>query len=439
MVLGRGAGTGRCRFVFSVLLGAAIRRSLASVFEGQLPADVNFALFVGKFCFDFSQEKERADLRTTRPVGNVSIELEVVGGGGFPKAGSLEFMLFSDQSVHWRSARKRWDSTGCAEKRATASHVSVLGKRGRRQVSVEIREHLKARYWYFAIVSCGMDLMDAPSVRYHVHAVNLLESTSEFSVDRRGLLQVHAAFAFAFAVGGVALVAATRCRSAQEGLPFHRHPYVQLLLLAFGTAAAGCGFQLIHYVLFVNNGAGSMRLRFLGLLASIMSNCTLCLIALLASHGWAITTGKLDNRSFFFVAVVALGGVGAWCELRAELEVDDSTQIAAQAGTIGCIALAAKLFIFCWFAFQVRMSYFEASKPELRAFFRRLGLGVGAWALNVPVVVLLSTVVAPTYRYGVVTAVDVAMRFVGLCVLSVLLCSRTLSPMSEANTFLNLS
>jgi len=184
----------------------------------------------------------------------------------------------------------------------------------------------------------------------------------------------------------------------------------------------------------MHDGFGSLRIRFLAVFASVVANCTIYLIAILSSSGWAITTATLPNRRIFLGFMAVVGCLHAWTELQAENSTDQSTQLYSYQGSTGVMSLILKIFVFCWFAFQVKTSYEDELHEKKRRFYKYLGIGVGTWAINIPVTVILAFSLNPWWRYKVVVGVDIATRFLGLCLLSQLLCG-PLSPISSDNTF----
>merc|ERR1712032_70626 len=114
--------------------------------------------------------------------------------------------------------------------------------------------------------------------------------------------------------------------------------------------------------------------------------------------------------------------------------VDQSTRLYSYQSTPGVMSIMLKIFIFCWFGFQTRTTYDEEPDAGRRRFYKVLGVSMSMWSLSVPVSVLLAFQVSSWWRYKVVTAVDVAARFVGQALLTLLFCS-PMSPICGENTF----
>lgn len=407
--------------------------SSASRIDGLLPRAKDFATYIGKFCFDFNPDP---DIK----VGQVSVTtIRESLPHQTPKSikGELYFLIFDDEGKHWKKMRNLWHNSTCAEKRQDASWTKLVDLKKEQDMNtfmIHIGERLRPRFWYFTFIGCdGLDLTEFP-IRYSLHATNDLQGwQQEFSLDHTGLFTTYVVFTVCFAFAGLAT---WRCAagSAADRLPVKDHPYVQLLMLAYVASAASCALFLAHYYLFVHSGFGSLRLRFIGVCAGIVANCTMYLLAILASCGWAISRAELPNRQCFLSLVSIIGFLHLLCELHAEMMVDQSTQIYAYSGLGGVFTLMLKVFMFCWFAFQTKSSYKEECVEKRRVFYKILGISISGWSLCVPITVLLAFKIVPWYRYKVVTIVELVSRLLGLCVFSQLF-SGPLSPISAENIF----
>lgn len=408
------------------IVAEALLPATALYLQGELPRSSEFSEFVGKFCYDWTTQGDTIGL------AHFEVEAEArppVGSGSH----GLYVMVYDDEDKYWMAIREGWGGMACAEKREAANFARMVhlhGIKRRWEFTLNLTEHLRPRMWYFTFVNCGMNLTDVP-LRYTIHTTNIkFGALAEFSVDRFGVPWLYVLAAACF------LAAATRTsRAARAGdAPLAEHPYVKLLMLAFGASGASCACFVLHYTLFARDGFGSKRLRFLGAFGAVAANCTVFLVAILASRGWAITASALPHRRAFFMLVALAGSAHALCELHAELTVDQSARMFAYSGSGGLLALALKLLIFAWFALQARASHKEERHEARRRFYKRLGWSISAWACTVPLASLLAVELPPWQRYKWVTAFEVAARLAGLCLLSRLLCGPA-SPLSAENTF----
>lgn len=424
----------RLFLVFPMYLAAFLAAVLSAgsvdaiIIDGELGA-LNWRRFednfIGKFCFDYSVDKE---------IGLAQLQTWKINSA--PRDAKVYFLMYDDEKLHWRKVAKRWESASCADKIEAASLSMELNMSVEQDDhDITISEKIRPRFWYFAFASCGTQLL-APPIRFKLHLTNSMESwQKEFSYDHKGLFQVYVIFMILTAV--LALIA-MRCsgrgtQSSQE-TPSRSHPYIQLLLLAIFSTLIGCFLHLGHYILFINNGYGSMRIRFAAVLSGIIANNTMYLICMLASIGWAIKSTKLNYKRLFLGILCVAGGLTAFCELKAETVIDRSTKLYSYQSVPGMSSLIMKIFMFCWFGFQIRNSYKEEHSDRLRRFYMWLGLCMSVWFLNVPITTLLAFVVSPWWRYMVVVTAELSFRMAGLLFLTQMFLG-SLSPISALNTF----
>mmetsp|Transcript_18133 Transcript_18133/g.33291 ORF Transcript_18133/g.33291 Transcript_18133/m.33291 type:complete len:449 (+) Transcript_18133:88-1434(+) len=414
----------RCAAAVSVLIWTAWHIPCSGmVLEGELPQSENYAEFVGKFCFDFASKND-----TYVGVVKVRVWSEIPVDSG---QGKLYFMLYDDEKSHWKQVRKNWRSSTCEEKKAAASLTTQVTQH-KKEYFINIREKIRPRFWYFTFVGCGLEVAETPLL-YKVHATNDVSGwQQEFSVDHMGLVIVYGFFTVTFGLATLLVFWLTRWRL--DARPLREHPYLQLLLLSYCASLASCFFFMTHYAKFMKDGFGSQRIRFLGVLAAIVANCTIFLIAILSSVGWAITTHILPGRRYFLGAVATAGGLSALAEYHSETSIDQSTRLYSYQSTTGMVAMMIKIFMFCWFAYQMKDTYDLERQIATRDFYKLLGLSFSLWLLNVPISVALAFGLSSWVRYKIVTSVDLIARFLGQALLSGLLCG-SLSPITEDNTF----
>lgn len=427
---GRATCTKGGQHVFVVRWLWALHAGIAggTFIEGELPVqERNFALFVQKFCYDFVPDD-------MHPVG--IMELNITKIEDIPREiadkGQLYLMAFDDEQGHWKSIQRHWQSASCEVRKQMSSLYKMIdlnkGSVGNPVTyRLRIREHVRPRFWYFVIVACDKELV-AP-IRYKAIFLNELWGwQKEFSFDRMGMYR-------AFQIASVGfMLALTYTTYLTRSHDFRDHPYVKLVNFSYQASAAYVVLFFVHYWLFQQDGFGNVRLRFLGILASIVANCTVFLIGMLCSIGWAITCATMPHRRAFLGAVGVVGGLSAICELRAQETFDESTRLYSYQSVPGVFALIIKVFMFCWFAFHIRETIEEERDDKRHRFYKIMAVAFTIWFLNVPVTVLLAYMVAPWYRYKVVTIVDLTMRFCSQALLTYVFVGR-FSPITEENAY----
>lgn len=403
----------------------------ATVFAGDVPTKSFFSHFIGKFCYDFDP--------SNRNVGELKLTMSRVekSNGKYPASGKLIFLLFDDEGKHWKKVRDSWQESTCEDKESSASDTVMLSlPEGKQEMEFQIgvRQGLRPRFWYFMLASCGVELPEPLKYRLHTQNSNW-DWQREFSFDHIGLYMTFKCVFFVSAVLAALTLKASYRQTETAPIRLIEHPYMKLLLLSYVTSTVSCIFFLIHQNAFAGDGHGLHRLRFLGVVMSSVSNSSILIIAILSSTGWAITNFFLPHRRLFLGMLVAVGGLTVLIELHSAPEIDESTKMSQYQSGPGALGLVLKIFVFCWFAFQLKTAYDATSTATLRRFFIFLGIGISIWALNVPVATLLAMKVSPWYRYKVVTTAELVARCFGQAMLSQLFCG-PLSPLSCQNTFL---
>lgn len=286
------------------------------------------------------------------------------------------------------------------------------------------------------MVGCGLEIMRG-EIKYELHVLNKVgEGNSEFSMDHAGLFSLYVGATLVLAVMTIManLLAKRHVHRGSNGVAMKDHPYIQLLLLCLGVSLGSCGCFVLHYYRFAHDGLGSKRIRFLGVLAGCVANCSVLLIAMLSSVGWAISEKRLPMRRCLLGGVALIGGLGALCELHAQFFLDESTKIYSYQSPAGLLSLVLKLFMFCWFAFHATETHESAAIAEHKRFYKLMGVCFSTWILNAPVVVILAFYLPPWNRLMIVTSVDVVARVVSQGLLVALFFSPW-SPVSADNTY----
>eukprot|EP00927_Polykrikos_kofoidii_P066537 TRINITY_DN62116_c0_g1_i1.p1 TRINITY_DN62116_c0_g1~~TRINITY_DN62116_c0_g1_i1.p1 ORF type:complete len:575 (+),score=72.37 TRINITY_DN62116_c0_g1_i1:161-1726(+) len=421
-------------------------------FDGEVDFAANFRKFIGRYCYDFIKDPD-----TT--VGSMLVTISKVGQHVTDEKNPLEkgklyFLLFDDEREHWKNAWKNWNADTCEQQMARASLVVEVKFRGRDtwKESVTVSQHLRPRFWYATLLGCGLtDSYGRVSLRYQVHMTNDQWGTwQEFSFDRMRLNIANRIFGVLFVVlliagffltrptvSPVAEMLAQQSRGQANMMPLpppmRKHPYIKLLLLTTLTSVFSCAVYFGHFHLLMQNGYGSRRLRFLALSAASISDCTMMLVALLASRGWAISarSAVIDGR-VFFGAITLVGSLMTICELKAETFSAETTRLYSYQSNSGVMLVLLKSLIFCWFAFQIKTNVREDVLN--RAFYLFLGVTLSMWFVSAPITVALAFKLDPWVRYQVVSTVVLAMRFVGQAALWYAFIGRW-SPISVENTY----
>jgi len=419
-----------------VCAAALLSSTRAAILQGQLPKhEANFRKFIGKFVFDY-----RRDVAVGRVTVNVSRRGSLLENSG----GRIIFCMFDDEKKGEKGLRfvrdASWEKRSCdqmAEHASMSQVINLSEPLEQFHYNISIHEGVRPRYWFYAFIGCGAGGANGLSepLIYKVHSENILwAKQKEFSLDHMYVLtwQVIAAALIPILAFCSVLFALPDMSSAPASIM--DHPFVRMLLLSYGAAFVSCCLWITHYSIIAKTGFGYERLSFFAVLAAIIANCTMFLISILASVGWAISRSILPRKRIFLGSVAVVGGFNALLELHAETTHDLSTKLYAYQSFPGMVSLMLKVLMTCWFWFQIRGTYEQEQDSVKRRYYKVLRYGFTAWSMHVPLAVTICFFLAPYVRYKVVMAIDLLARMFGLVLFSVLHCS-PLSPVSKENIF----
>lgn len=346
----------------------------------------------------------------------------------------LWLLAFDDESNHWQQARRDWDTSTCEQKKAFASysHPVALTFSSTKQpieYKVNIVEKLRPRFWYFAVVDCGMSFLQP--MDYTLHLQNFeLGWQNEFSWDHTSMLELYSVFCGAFFILGI------YCYVAAWKQEIHDHPLLRLLSLTHALSVASTLSFAAYYGIFLQNGEQRQHLRFIGVLSSTMTMSTFFLTIMLIGEGWAEVKGfacSIKDKRDFFQAVFVLAGACTFCEIHSEFLVDQSTKLYNYQSVPGVLVLVIKIAMFSWFLHSTRKTLGATQGHQDRTFYKVLLWTLTIWFLSVPVTVIFAWFLDPWYRYKLVTVVDYSSRFTGQVLLSLVLVG-SLSPICNLDT-----
>lgn len=397
--------------------------------DGELIPRRGSADFAGKFCFGAEEAPDKEAGKIFLSVHREHPHLE-------PRQGILYFMIYDDD--HWMAIRDDWLGASCQQK-INASNLITEVKFEQQapefKHKIPLFERARPRFWYFTFVSCNGFELQGASLSYRIHAVNVNQDWQrEFSYDHKGVMELHAVSTIAFGSIFFLAVWASWCRPTAEMLKLRDHPYVQLLLLTLLCSLASSFFLSVHYVMFMYDGSGDKSVRFLAVLAAVVANCTVFLIAMLSSQGWAVTTFALEQRRLFLAGIALVGGLSGVTELHAEVTIDQSTQLYVYQSFPGACSLVTRLLMFAWYAHQIKTTCQTERQERVRQYYLVLTVVFSVWCINSPVSVVLAFSLDPWVRFRVVALVDNITRFFGLALLVYVLCGPP-TPISSQNTF----
>jgi len=409
------------QYLTIVLVAASVA---AWRFDGVLPAQSEFAVYVGKFAYDYDPDK--------KPVGTLSAEVQGVVQHKLSSAeeevpltdpealrenpeGRLFLVTYSDERKHWARIREFWDELTCRERMQYASwFVEITSSENSYwTTSTSIRQGLRPRFWYFAFVNCGADI--AQPMPYMVRARNLQHGfQAEFSLDNHGAIPLDATFSVLFfltaATSWLALALRETGPSAAAQMLFY-------LQLSAACSAIGCGLRLWHHSAFAQSGVGIIQVQLLG---TICSTGAKVLFTVFMAKGWSLLSPPTDDergQPAIFCALFAAIGLSVACEVHEQYFHDKSTEIRLYDSWTGEIILMLNLGLLasaCWLGWE---AYRFETLPSVRQLARRVSSMAGIYFATLPVLAVLALVLEPWVRRKYIERLELFTRWLATAML----------------------
>lgn len=319
---------------------------------------------------------------------------------------SIHVLLFDDEAHSFPGPSGQWDALSCKERMQHAKDVFALT--GERRIHVNLREKLRPRWWYVALVDCSG--LGVTSVDYELHATNTLYASwqAEFSSDKRWALPLCLFMCVFYLILGamqrrvnVALASlSSDCAGSKAA-----HPFARILFAGVILELTACSLEALYNVLYARDGHGVPALHAMALLVSSCSNFVLASLLLLVSQGKCISYKMVAADGLrmlkllgpFFVACLFLELWGDFAASRTY-----STDY-AYTTRCGFLIILVDLGLFGQYVRNTqRTMSFEGGRAHT-LFYRTWGVIYSSWFLALPFSALLSKLVLAPYIWYIVS------------------------------------
>lgn len=394
----------------TLVLPSLLQVSVGMVSKGHSAVPANSTIFLSKFTFsfqplaDYEKISSAAYDRKRHIVGLVDITVRVPD---FEMGQAVHILLFDDEAHSYPGPSGEWDSLPCEERIKHARKDTVLS-RGEMRYRIPIREKLRPRWWYVALADCsGKGLK---SVEYEVHTTNTLYGwAEEFSSDKRLALPAFCLLSITFLFLGAAqlranMVLAAR-RAADDAGSKAAHPFARILVAGILLELAGCAMEVLHNLLYANNGSGSPTMHAGSLLLSVCSNFVLASLLLLVSEGKCVSYRMVvaDAHRMCKLLVPFLTSC-----LILELWGDFATSRTystdyAYTTRCGWTIIMVDLGLFAKYVQNLQATLSLGRGQADRKFYHSWGTAYGIWFLALPFSALLARAVLAPYVWYIVS------------------------------------
>jgi len=379
--------------------------------EGELPVGnvsgrLHTIFYAGKFCFDYAKPN---------PLGQVdagTLNIEIHGQVAHQKLGGvngLYFMTFDDESVHWPYVRSRWNELSCTEWHKAANLVLPLSPALATSPYifsdlVHVHERLRPRFWYFAFIDCGADVLQP--VKFSIHARNVRQGMQvEFGMDERGsmLAEILCGVAFAGLVIAIAVITWQESRS---------RPLLRLLQTSAVCSFLGCVCLVLHNTRYAEDGVGLGFAMVLSVVFASMAKALLVILQYFVVVGWPLVFEQAEKqwRSFIILGVAGILALSVGCEIHGEFFRDQSTTLFLYNSWPGHLILALNLWLLGGALLLTYRIHGKETSAEVRSFYRMTSAASLFFFSSLPLVCLLASCFEPWVRRTYVERAELAAR-----------------------------
>eukprot|EP00405_Crypthecodinium_cohnii_P038247 CAMPEP_0206537874 /NCGR_PEP_ID=MMETSP0325_2-20121206/7553_1 /ASSEMBLY_ACC=CAM_ASM_000347 /TAXON_ID=2866 /ORGANISM="Crypthecodinium cohnii, Strain Seligo" /LENGTH=458 /DNA_ID=CAMNT_0054035257 /DNA_START=583 /DNA_END=1959 /DNA_ORIENTATION=- len=401
----------------------------AKFVTGTLTLEANKAQILSKFCFDFQKDCAPHNCSEESVPGHMGYSLtgarrldgEPITTKPYPE---VFVAMLDDEYFSFPEVSQIWEQANCSEvKRASKRWYPInweeaSGPHGLTVDKTNVVEHLRPRWWYFAIATCAPYGL---TMQYRLHMENPLQSWQrELSMDVVGVGWISALLAAAFIV-----VALVQLRSAlqwsQASLSmkgnledsqskrgrYRRilllHPAVLLLTFASVASAAGECSWFFYYWDLIDGSADWNNWQLVARATRLAGKTCLSILMMLLSRGQCVCTPDIaweENREV--VGGLVVFGLAAFgLETWGDSLVNTSTTEYVYDTRPGTILVAFDLVWFWLYVSRAFATWQAETRIKPRTFYMMYGFPCSLWFLALPSVAFLATYLAPWVRFKV--------------------------------------
>jgi len=256
----------------------------------------------------------------------------------------------------------------------------------------------RAYFWFVAVADCtAPNGVDLPSYTLtFTNPGNIWHA--QFSYDEQGIAETYIFFTIFYTlVLGVHLWGVWKLIRMESW-----HPIVRILTVAITFQFLASLTEMIHYLIYMNNGIGAPGLKGLGELLTMGAQLILMFLCVLVAKGWAITTSLLSDRNILLVTMalflLAYLALFIWDNAGR----DPASTLYFYDSIPGLIVILLRIAVTAWFLWCLRSTIGFEALPDKRKFYVIFGFCFTVWFLLLPGIVAFSLVLDPWYRFRTV-------------------------------------
>ncbi|KAG2763285.1 hypothetical protein JG687_00000076 [Phytophthora cactorum] len=399
------------RFLLLVLsLTLLLSVTQASIFAGYTVG--RQFQFIGKFCFSWTPTLDDV---AGRIAGDIETDVE-----------GLQVAIYDDEAIFWNYVMTD-SSCNCYCKVSPQHTKGVFNVTATNShhvtpftFSVDIREHLRPRFWYVALARCvpGGDqykpafaeITETNFRKYYFSSWFNIHMTqgdgSELPVQQQGLPTIYAVMAaVAGAAAAVQIVAVRRMRQSESFHPIMR--ILTLVVLFFFLCNA---LLFIHFTMYEFNGLGVPFFKYAAKITEVFVRVGTLLLAMVIAKGWTINSVGLDGQIKLSCVILAILVLYLSMAMWYLVWLDPASTLYIYDSWPGLGICVLQMCVLGWFINTIleTRSYEQASTK--RHFFLRMCCLFSVYFVALPIIVLVASFLSPWVREKTVAAMTTSVH-----------------------------
>ena len=332
----------------------------------------------------------------------------------------LTFTIFLD--IEWPQALK---IDGCALKNDLSRFKSNLRLKTNGEWSNQIESTLgnnaRPYVWYFVMSDCNEEYKSfvADHERdYMIEFELIIHNTdgSEFSIEDKGFLTPFMLLMVFCATG--LLYNFKKFYSEYKNNMNIDYPLIFVNLAIFlQLCALVC--EIIHLTAYSSNGMGSFVFNLLNNIFSLFSQFVFTILLILISWGWTINFSEFESMNCFLPFSGFIAMLQILFAIISKISDDEYYKFHEYENWAGYSILILRVTLFLYFIKGLYFSFLEA-RDTIRRFIVKLGLYGSVYFLAIPVIVIITTIVAPYCRHQVVVIGSLSLQILGMIFMTIL-------------------
>jgi hypothetical protein len=277
--------------------------------EGHVKLDDTGFGWIGKFCYDYNEEKYDDGQYHTAGM----LHLTLTNEDGYDEDNKTwSIVLFDDESDSFHDIYPQHKHHySCEEKRNISTHARYNGEfrwdsEGKSTHDLTIHQHLRPRFWWAYVSNCHAQANGVtPKIKFtaHFYQYNAEDWTEELGMNETGMNSLYLSYFFIFAA---ILSLQTYAYLQYKARTSNVHLVVKLLCIAMGLQFMSILFHLIDYTTYTNTGYRQQWAEIIANLFEIMASSVFLLQLLVMASGWTITNIEFEYKRHAAVGVVVL-------------------------------------------------------------------------------------------------------------------------------------